>query len=412
MRRLLCPLLAGLMGVASWEVDHRVASGQERGANPPAPTAERPDGEPLRIENVPPELMLHLKHWERASAKIEKLQGRHRRFVYDLVFEVEKRSDGLFYYEAPDKGRIDITPGKIEKGDKSKRESAKTKQPFKLEADRSERWVCTGQEVLQINDSEKSYEMYHIPPQHQGANIMEGPLPFLFGMPADKAIRRFHLTLLRQTETAVTISARPRWQSDAQNYREAKIMLDISEGRYLPSAVQLIDPSGNLETVYTFLELQVNKKPIFPALWGGNPFQPNLKSYRLIVNEPTIAGPPNGTPPRNPNDPRAPERVAANPVSNPAAPRANPLANPNFPPRPETVPSVVGLDWEDATKVLKELGCTVKYVEGEVATEEKLVFRVYEQQPKPRTPLSSGQVVYLRLYAKAKVAGGDAPPKR
>ncbi|HUG18784.1 MAG TPA: hypothetical protein VMM56_07380, partial [Planctomycetaceae bacterium] len=57
---------------------------------------------------VDPQLEKILKDWENKTKGITKLSGTHRRFVYDFVFEVEKRADGKFYYESPDKGRIDI----------------------------------------------------------------------------------------------------------------------------------------------------------------------------------------------------------------------------------------------------------------------------------------------------------------
>ncbi|HSG73234.1 MAG TPA: hypothetical protein VLA12_22655, partial [Planctomycetaceae bacterium] len=57
---------------------------------------------------IDPQLAQILKTWENKTSGITKLSGTHRRFVYDFVFEVEKRADGKFYYESPDKGRIDI----------------------------------------------------------------------------------------------------------------------------------------------------------------------------------------------------------------------------------------------------------------------------------------------------------------
>src|ERR1041384_4950127 len=67
----------------------------------------RPAAQPMRVKNVPPELMKLLEDWEASSSKIKKLEGEHRRWEYDYVFNVVKHNTGKFYYESPDKGRID-----------------------------------------------------------------------------------------------------------------------------------------------------------------------------------------------------------------------------------------------------------------------------------------------------------------
>lgn len=395
MSRMLRTCASGLLALGVAAVAN-LASAQEAADDKAGPGAkrERPDAEALRIEELPKELEAVLKAWELASSKIQRLQGEHKRYVYDKVFNVEKRADGIFYYEAPDKGRIDIAPAKIAKGEASKRLDPKSQKPFKLEADREERWICTGKEILQINDQEKTYEMYPIPPQHQGANIMEGPLPFLFGMPADKAKKRFKLTLVAETPVEVRLHAIPRWKSDAEGYREAEIILDKTQNRYLPKAVRLIDPSGNLETVYQFVDLQLNKRELFPAIWGKDPFHPPMKGYRLTMTQPpqTAGQPPRGRPTENPGG-EGPKTALEVP---------QPGAAPTGP----AVPSVVGFSWTNAEAILKKSGYTVKFKRGQPAAAEKLVFVVYDQTPKARTELKPGETVYLTLYDKQAVAGG------
>lgn len=366
---------------------------------------ERPGPADLKIEAVSPELQAVLEAWERASSKVTRLQGVHQRFVYDLVFETEKRADGKFFYEAPDKGRIDISPTKIGKGEVSKRKG-KSGQPFKLDPDLQQRWVCTGREIIQLNDTEKSYELFPIPPQHQGANIMEGPMPFLFGMPAEKAKKRFALTLMSETETDVRLKAIPRWQSDFNNYKEAEIILDKTANRYLPKAVRLIDPSGNLETVYTFRSIDVNKPLAFGGWLPGteDPLKPKIpKDYKPVVHEPAAAGPGNGI--------AAPAPAGAR---NPNAPKAGaPLPHEKLPAKGAdrtagvgTTPSVVGFHWKNAEAALKAEGYVVKFRRGQPAAADKLVFVVYDQNPKPRTPSEKGDTIVLTLYDEQAVAGG------
>ncbi len=257
------------------ETDQRSNAIARTDAQSDYPDAEADaDEEPLS-----PEMLQILRDWERFSSKIQKLHGRHQRLVYNKVFSVETRNIGLFYYEAPDHGRIDLVPAEIAKGEKSRRVNGEG-NPFRPVPGNEERWVCNGREIIEINVEEKTYEVITLPEEMRGANIINGPLPFLFGMPAADANRRFRLKLLSETAKQAKIQAIPRFQSDAASYAKATILLD--KQTYLPSAVQLIDNTGNLETVYLFSDLVINQNALASAVqkvFGKDPFRPNLKDY-------------------------------------------------------------------------------------------------------------------------------------
>ncbi len=335
----------------------------------------RPPNAALQVQNLPPELDKLLLAWSQNSAKVQKLQGTHHRFVYDTVFNVEKRAEGVFYYEAPGKGRIDLKPKEIENGEQSGREITKGGPRFKLQSDRAERWICDGTDIWQVNDGAKQVDVFPIPQENQGQNIMDGPMPFLFGMPPEKAKIRYVLKLLQDNPQQAVIEVLPRLQVDAANWRKATVILD--KAIFLPRAVQLIDPSGNLETVYTFGEFQINKpdpKGLI-ALFGGedpNPFRPKLKGYAIKVH--------------NGNEANAPQQPG------------------------QVVPSVAGLGWQDAKKLLEQLGCEVQPIQGQPAPEEKLTYVVYEQNPAAKSPLLPKQVVKLTVYDKPQpVPKGSVP---
>ena len=315
----------------------------------------------LHVEAVSPELDAILKKWEQASGRIQSLQGKHYRWVYDLVFNIEKRSQGVFYYRAPDKGRIDFKGRKPAPGEVSRRIDPKTGKPFEIRPDHDEIWICDGTAIWQINEKQKTAERFEIPPEHRGRNIMDGPLPFLFGMPAEKAKKRYSFKLLKETDTEIWLQVTPRWQQDAANYRQAYIILD--KGTYLPKAVRLIDPAGTKETVFRFEDLKVNpKENIFHKLLPGrDPFHPNLRGYRIATRSVQPRKTANGQ---------------------------------------QTVPSVVGFNWQQATTLLKQCGYVVKCQRGIPANRKELVYVVYKQEPAPRTPLPKGSVVVLTLYDK------------
>lgn len=325
----------------------------------------------LKIEPLPPELEQILKKWETESKKIQKLQGNHVRLWYDDVFQLEKRSKGNFYYEHPDKGAIEITGMEIKKGQVSDKRNAKGK-PFQLKPGEDERWVCDGKRIFSIDEEKKTYEVFPIPLNRRGANIMEGPLPFLFGMPAETAKKRYFLKLLVNTPQQIIIAVKPRRPADAANYSEAKVLLNPKT--YIPGAVQLIHPGGNQSTVYRFENVVANKNRGFIAGILGrdkDPFRPDLDDYQLQGK--VIAA--------------AEDKNVQKPVQQMAAFK---------------VPSMIGRDYKSAQKLLKQMGFDSKVHPGQPANEPKKIYHVYEQLPKPGSPAQKGDLIHLRLYTDPK----------
>ena len=252
-----------------------------------SPTAEkRPRPAPQDLEKDPeidkldPKLEKILIDWEAHSSKIKSLQGKHIRKEFIKTFAVEKVSEGQFFLETPDKGRIDMIAKPIAKG------AVASRKDYSLEKGSSERWICTGEEILAFNEDDKTYSREVLPASMRGKNIVHSPLPFLFGMKADEAKQRFNLKLVgfNKDNTAVQIQAIPRMDSDRQNYSEAAIMLDLK--RFVPNAVRLLDPNG-IETVYIFEGVKINDSGFWQELktkFSGDPYHPSLKGYKLQIS--------------------------------------------------------------------------------------------------------------------------------
>lgn len=360
-----------------------VALGQGGAGNNQPQPGSRPAG--AESEPLPPRLEQILVEWSNATKKIEKLEGQHVKHVYDSVFAVEKLSRGKFYYEAPDKGRIDIEPEAVKAGAVSQRVDPKTRKPFKLMPDTAERWVCTGKNILKIDDEGRKVQYFPIPPENQGQRIMDGPLPFLFGMPPELAKRRYDLTLISEgrNETlkmdVVRLRAVPKWKQDAANYKEANVIL--SKATWLPVAVQLVDPTGNAETVYRFHNVTVNKKRSF---FEGNPFDIKLGGYtREMIGGKNSDAPNQATPRRAapPDRSQTPQRTASTGEAKP-------------------VPDVRGLPYKEAQAKLAQAGFTSECRKGRAVTDERYVYRVENQSPEPQTQLAHGAKVSLTLYVK------------
>lgn len=257
-----------------------------QGPMPSIPTGEIPLPKDYAEEKLSPELEELLKQWELRSADIKALQGQHTRTIYNLVFQEEKIAQGKFYLETPDKGRIDLRGLQPKKGEQSAR-IGKNGEPYKLVADRPESWICTGDEIIVANVEEKTYEVLPLPAEAKGKNIVNTPLPFLFGMKVADTKRRFQIKLQKNSKEEALLFIVPRFASDQQNYVEARVILE--KKNYLPTAVKLFDQSGNIETVYKFEEVDVTlvgeRPPLIKIFPQPDPFHPDLKKagYTLVL---------------------------------------------------------------------------------------------------------------------------------
>ena len=276
----------------------RPAAAKELEYGPPVRQAgEKEQQNAPKPDPISPELDKILLRWETESDKIKSLHGKHMRQEFNKTFAVEKVSEGEFFLETPDKGRIDMV-GKDPKGSVSKRKD-EAGEPYALEKGSSERWICTGEEIIAFDDVDKTYSRDVLPQNMRGKNIVHSPLPFLFGMKAEEAKNRFSMTLLSidKEKERVTLKAVPRMDSDRQNYHEAYIILDTK--RFIPVGVRLIDPNG-LETIYMFKDVTINDGGFATRLvarFSRDPYKPSFIGYKRFVPndaEPPAAGKPNG----------------------------------------------------------------------------------------------------------------------
>ena len=282
------------------------------------PQKARPEAQPLRVqkvgteERIDPALEKVLADWERQSGKIGTLFCTFKKFRYNHKWQIEYRSEGQVVYKAPDSGVYWQTATKITddmQGRKLDQNNRPIAEPYQLQADKAERWVCNGAAVTQINEAEKTYQQHEIPADMRGKNIVEGPLPFLFGMKADAAKKRYWMKLAKHDTEAheIWINVIPKTKMDAANYQRATVVIDDTQ--FTPKAVRLIDPTGMEEIVHTFQGMKVN-----PTLSKkSDPFNPSLSRYKPIVTE-AISAKPVPTPKPVAAEPRATlQRTAGQP---------------------------------------------------------------------------------------------------
>ena len=244
----------------------------------------RPAAAPMQVS---PAMEAVLAKWEAMSSRVSTLNGNHMRFVFDTVAGVERRGAGKFWFASPDKGRLDLKPVEIDKKAVGQWKMPDG-TPFRIVSDQPMMWLCNGSDVFQVEPEQKGYYRTEIPVQLQGENIIQSPLPFLFGMKAAEVKARYRLQFGKRhtydpntkgTGQKVHLVAFPLRRSDATNWSQADIELD---GVYfLPLSITLRDPAGTQVTSYVFdrKSLKANQKS---WLQLGDPFKPNLSRYRLL----------------------------------------------------------------------------------------------------------------------------------
>ena len=250
----------------------------------PAALAADPQGRPprpapanARVEALPPDLEATLAAWYEATRDVETLEGSHTELQTVHSAAQETHRTGRFFYAEPDRGRIDLRPGVVDGVAPQTRPGA----PYAVVAGPAETWVCNGEDVKQIDDAAKEYRVTALPPDQRGANIINGPLPFLLGVPPETLKKRFRLRFvpgqepkggvrawLADPRTMVMLELLPRREADAQNWSKAQVMLTKPE--FLPRAVKLFGPAAggrraDVETVYAFKKVVPNRGG--PATW-------------------------------------------------------------------------------------------------------------------------------------------------
>jgi TIGR03009 family protein len=267
---------------------------QQRPTTVPQPNAAapQPNGAAPREQRPPTELKMPqeledlLVIWEQQSSKINRLRGTIFRYTYDSVYTVEKRAAGEFWYQSPDMGRIDFGPGNLT-NPPPRPGPGPNKTPYVVQAEKQQKWICTGKQVFVIHDEDKLFDKVDIPVQQQGKNIINGPLPFLFGMKAEQAKQRYHLNLGERhwpqgrrlkdgtvQEPQIHIVAIPKLEQDAKEWSRAEVQLDGKT--FIPTAIKLFNPQGTMETVYV---LPKSTMKVNEGIWLKNPFNDRPPAY-------------------------------------------------------------------------------------------------------------------------------------
>jgi TIGR03009 family protein len=199
--------------------------------------------ESIALENL-------LADWEKRNKEIHVLESKFFRWKYDAAFGNASQpplpDEGILKFASPDKGLIKID----------------AKDPKQ-----SEQWLCDGKSVYQFNYRNNEVTEYVMPPELQGKGIGDGPLPFVFGVEAQKLKQRYfmHIITPHDVQNEAWLEAFPRFQHDAAEFSKVQVILQIvgPTKALFPFAIKIFTPNGKDSTVYQLQDPLINRRSIW-----------------------------------------------------------------------------------------------------------------------------------------------------
>lgn len=206
-----------------------------------------------------------LAAWEQKSGNVSTLRVEFTLREFDPVFgpkdgTPKRVADGEIRYAAPDKGSYSV----------GKEEDAGF-----------EHWVCDGQSIYEYAVAKKELIERRLPKELQNKEIVNGPMPFMFGASAAKLKQRYwmRITPVRHPafkDKAIQIEAHPRYRQDMENFSWIEIML--AKETMMPIGLNMFMHNGVSRNSYSFGEPAINAtldrvakgwfiKPSLPSGW-------------------------------------------------------------------------------------------------------------------------------------------------
>ena len=205
-----------------------------------------------------------LRKWETDSASVRNFYCKFERDEHNVFGPGNggpaKKDKGELGYTRPDKGNFHVleslvwTPTPQPVADPNQpQQPQQVKGEYKPRLDNAgeeipgEHWVCDGQQVYEYKHEAKELRVRPIPPEMQGKQIVDGPLPFLFGAEADKIKKRFWIEPAKElcNQNFIGIHIKPKYQSDAAEYSDVWVVLRNMQGEPLmPAGLRVLRPNG------------------------------------------------------------------------------------------------------------------------------------------------------------------------
>ncbi|WP_168565504.1 TIGR03009 domain-containing protein [Crateriforma spongiae] len=187
-----------------------------------------------------------LAAWEKQSGSTKTLECTFHRYHYDTASApagiYASASLGQIKYAEPDKGLFRVDQKVFYKG----MEGGKP-QHAAIDGQFGEHWVCNGKELLEFDRSNKECRIQALPPQLQGAGIIDSPLPFVFNLKANDIKQRYWVRqVMAPKPDLIMIEAWPKRQQDAAQYKLVQIVLQ--QDTFLPAGLVMYAPNYDART--------------------------------------------------------------------------------------------------------------------------------------------------------------------
>ncbi len=204
-----------------------------------------------------------LAAWENSTKGIERFQCKFSRWQFDPAktndpAAFSTAASGVLRYLKPDKGLFKVEELLFRK-QKPNGQWGYDKIPDQY----GEWWICDGENVHLYDQTQKVAKKYPLPPNMRGAEVFNSPLPFVFGVDAQKVNSRFWVRPLQPpNNNVILLEAYPKHQSDAMNYHHVSIYLDRKD--ILPKSIVIYmtnwtpQPQNDFKEVFEFSDREVN----------------------------------------------------------------------------------------------------------------------------------------------------------
>ena len=239
----------------------RNAAGIGTGTGPPAAqiaAPQAPEWIPLPADHAK-YLDDVLGFWEHHSSQIERYRCRFKRWEYDPDWVGDANvfktfAEGAINYAAPDKGLF-----RVENSSQVVLPLTQGQTPQYTSNDESlnEHWICDGTSTYEFDGHNKQLIQRELPPEMRGKQIVEGPLPFMFGAKSQSIKDRYWIRVIvpPPKKEAYWLEAVPKTRDDAANFKMAHIV--IAEKDFLPEGIVLYH-RNKTKTTFAFEQRESN----------------------------------------------------------------------------------------------------------------------------------------------------------
>ena len=244
-----------------------------------AANAAQAQNAPITPAQAPadPRLEIVLSNWEKAMLGVQSLSAEVKRTMLDKTFQQTQVYEGTAHYMRGGPGQTS----------RASLELFKKNQPQVFE-----KFLCTGNFLYEWLPTDKMIKRHELPPPKQGQLADDNFLSFMFGMKADDAKAKFHITYVPAPANDTWykyLRIQPRANADKADFTEARLVLLASN--YLPRQLWFLKPNGDevtwdLPRVTSPANLNPNQfaHPQLPAGWRFVPVPLQNPAPRVLRN--------------------------------------------------------------------------------------------------------------------------------